>query len=52
MNSSICDRGLYHFEVPLDPDLLKPLVKLETLDLSKNGLTSWTSRRLQATTIL
>lgn len=47
VNNTLCDQGLYHFESPLDPNLLKPLVKLETLDLSKNGLTSWTSRRLQ-----
>ena len=45
VNNSICDEGLYQFESPLDPELLKALVRLETLDLSKNGLTSWTERR-------
>lgn len=42
----ICDRGQYQYESPLDPDLLKPLTKIEVLDLSKNGLTAWAERRL------
>ena len=42
----ICDRGQYQYESPLDPNLLKSLTKLEILDLSKNGLTAWTDRRL------
>ena len=42
----ICDRGQYQYESPLDPYLLKSLTKLETLDLSKNGLTAWTDPRL------
>ena len=42
----ICDRGQYQYESPLDPNLLQSLTNLETLELSKNGLTAWTDRRL------
>ena len=42
----ICDRGQYQYESPLDPNLLTSLAQLERLDLSKNGLTAWTDRRL------
>ena len=43
----ICDRGQYQYESPLDPDIMKPLTKIEILDLSKNGLTAWADRRLE-----
>ena len=48
----MCDQGLYQYESPLDPDLLKPLVKLETLFMGKNGLTSWNHRRFESNTNL
>ena len=42
---TMCDNALYQYESPLDPDLLTPITMLETLDMGKNGLTSWTERR-------
>ena len=52
IDHDICDSDLYQFEAPLDPDMLKPLVGLEVLDLSKNGLTSWLHRRFDQNTRL
>ena len=52
LNSSICDEGLYQYESPLDPNMLRSMVKLETLDLSTNGLTSWPVRRFEDNTNL
>ena len=42
---TMCDKALYQYDSPLDPNLLTPLTMLETLDIGKNGLTSWTKRR-------
>ena len=45
LDHTMCDKALYQYESPLDPNLLTPLTMLETLEMGKNGLTSWNERR-------